>query len=128
MKLLRLDHVNVLTARLEGLVRFYEDLLGLRLGPRPDFPMAGAWLYLGDQAVIHLVEVSERRAAVNPRIEHFAFRAEGLSDLTNRLTAAGVPHSVDPVPGLPLVQVNLRDPDGNHIHVDFDTAGTATQD
>lgn len=128
MKLLRLDHVNILTARLDLMERFYEDILGLRVGPRPAFTMAGAWLYLGDQAVVHLVEVRDRRAAVNPRIAHFAFQATGLTDLTDRLTGAGVPYSVDPVPGLPLVQVNLRDPDGNHIHVDFDTAEASAGD
>ncbi len=31
-------------------------------------------------------------------------------------------YTIDPVPGFPVVQVNLRDPDGNHIHIDFDQA------
>ena len=26
---------------------------------------------------------------------------------------------IAPVPGAPIVQINLHDPDGNHIHVDF---------
>jgi hypothetical protein len=24
------------------------------------------------------------------------------------------------VPGFPIVQINIWDPDGNHLHVDFD--------
>ena len=37
------------------MVDWYCDILGLRTGPRPDFPFQGAWLYAGENAVIHLV-------------------------------------------------------------------------
>ena len=38
---------------------WYRDILGLRTGPRPDFPIPGAWLYAEDTAMVHLVAVSE---------------------------------------------------------------------
>ena len=34
----------------------------------------------------------------------------------------------DEVPEFPVVQVNLRHPDGNHIHIDFDIAEMADLD
>lgn len=119
MPLERLDHVNLRTAHLEEMIAWYGRVLDLHPGPRPDFPFGGAWLYIGDRPAIHLVEVAEPPAAVAPRIEHFAIAATGLRELLARLEAEGVEHSLDPVPGLPVVQVNLHDCDGNHIHIDF---------
>lgn len=115
-----MDHVNIRTANLGDMVRWYKNVLGMPTGPRPDFPFPGAWLYVGDQAVVHLVGVeTQLRGGGEITLEHFAFRAIGMAKFLQRLEAAGVAHSVDPVPGFPVVQVNLHDPDGNHIHVDF---------
>jgi catechol 2,3-dioxygenase-like lactoylglutathione lyase family enzyme len=114
------DHVNVRTANLDAMVAFYGEILGLHPGKRPDFKFPGAWLYLGDQAYIHLVGVAKApEAGGNVTLEHFAFRATGLAAFREKLDARGIPHSVDAVPGFPVVQVNFHDPDGNHIHVDF---------
>jgi hypothetical protein len=78
---------------------------------------------LGDLAVIHLVGLDRQVAAGDDlTLEHFAFRATGFDTFRQRLIDRDVPHTVDPVPGFPVVQINLRDPDGNHIHIDFDAA------
>ena len=95
---------------------------GLHPGKRPDFNIPGAWLYLNDTAVVHLVGVIEEPSiGANPSLEHFAFSAEGLDEFVEKLKSRGIAHTVDPVPGVPLLQVNLHDFDGNHIHVDFRT-------
>ncbi len=119
MKLKRLDHVNIRTARLDVQIAWYAAVLGLTSGPRPPFGFRGAWMYLGDAPIVHLVEVADEPRSVEPKIEHFAISAEGLPAFLERLEANDVTYSVDPVPEFPIVQVNLRDPDGNHIHVDF---------
>ncbi len=120
MTLKAFDHVNVRTTRLEDMVEWYGNILGLRPGKRPDFNFPGAWLYLNDTAVVHLVGVQkEPLIGANPALEHFAFRAEGLDEFVDKLKRRGIDHTVDPVPGVPILQVNLRDFDGNHIHVDF---------
>jgi catechol 2,3-dioxygenase-like lactoylglutathione lyase family enzyme len=123
--LVALDHVNIRTARVDALAAFYCDVLGLTRGPRPPFPFAGAWLYCGDGAVVHLVEAPAPLASiatVEPSLSHFAFRATGLAAFVARLREAGVPHRVACLPGSRVVQVNLRDLDGNALHVDFDEA------
>ena len=83
-----LDHVNIRTANLAALRRFYSDVLGLKDGARPPFKFGGAWLYCGEQAAVHLVEVGQAPAGHQPRIEHFAFRAAGLADFLARASQA----------------------------------------
>ena len=99
MKMHRLDHVYVKASRLDQMFQVYEDILGLNSGPRPNFPFQGA--------------------SIDPRIEHFVFRATGLAELIKTLTQAGIRHSVDPASDLPNVQVDLEERGGNYIHIDF---------
>ena len=121
--LIALDHVNIRTARVEELAAFYCDVLGLTRGQRPPFPFGGAWLYCGDGAVVHLVEApagaAGAGAAGDLSLSHFAFRATGMIAFVARLREAGVPHQVAHLPGSRVAQVNLRDLDGNALHVDF---------
>ena len=56
MKLTGLDHVNIRTASLEAMIGSYETVLGLTNGARPPFGFGGAWLYVGERPVVHLVE------------------------------------------------------------------------
>lgn len=119
MPLERLDHVNVRTARLGAMMDFYQRVVGLKLGERPPFSFSGAWLYLNDQAVLHLVEVESPPAGAEPRIEHFAFRATGLEEFVSRLNASSVEYRRSMVPATGLEQVHFSDPDGNHIEVGF---------
>ncbi len=123
MALERFDHVNVRTGRLDEMVDWYGRYLGLMPGRRPDFGFPGAWLYLGDQALIHFVGISQHpQPGSDLRLEHFAFSATGMKAFLAKLDAGGIAYSIDAVPGFDVVQVNFFDPDGNHIHVDFNTA------
>lgn len=122
MPLTAFDHVNVRTTQLDTMIDWYTKVLGMRSGPRPDFGFPGAWMYLGDKALVHLVGVTEAHPGENLTLEHFAFRAEGMAAFRENLSAHGVEYSVDKVPTIPVVQLNFFDPDGNHIHVDFDAA------
>ena len=119
MALQFLDHVNLRTTRLNEMTRFYSDVLGMRPGARPPFSFGGAWLYCGEKAAIHLVEVERAPRTREPRIEHFAFRAVGLSDFLAHLRKLDTAYRISIVPGYELRQVNIHDPDGNHIEVTF---------
>jgi catechol 2,3-dioxygenase-like lactoylglutathione lyase family enzyme len=121
----RLDHINIRTARLQELIDWYGRVLGLLPGRRPDFPFAGAWLYAGTHALVHLVEVADASDVGAPerlQLEHGAFSATGLGDFLALLSDLGERHRLLRLPGMPVVQVNVWDPDGNHLHVDFNAA------
>lgn len=119
MAVTQFDHVNLRTAHLDRLVAFYHEVLGLEPGERPPFPFGGCWLYCDGLAVLHLVEVETQPETSQPRLEHFAFRAEGLSDFLAELRARKIAYNVRVVPGYETRQVNIHDPDGNHVHIDF---------
>ena len=53
-------------------------------------------------------------------MEHVAFRASGYQTFLDNLARHGLEPGLINVPGTELVQVNIHDPDGNHIHIDFD--------
>lgn len=119
----RLDHVNLQTVQFDVMIAWYEHFLCLKNGYRPRFPFPGAWMYAGDIPVVHLVPVQV--APLTPgdlALEHAAFRASGFVEFMERLQEAEEPFRIVRVPDMPLVQVNVWDPDGNHLHIDFDAA------
>ncbi len=120
MHFIRLDHVNIRTQRLAQVRQFYVEVLGLMEGKRPDFSFAGAWLYLGAEPIIHLVEAGEAPdPPANLQLQHFAISGEGLSDFLSHLRALNIAYRVRVVPGFGTYQVNIQDPDGNCLHLDF---------
>ncbi len=122
MQITRLDHVNIRTARLDVLVDWYTNVLNLEVGKRPSFRFPGAWLYAGDQALVHLVGVDDAPAANRGRdlqMEHVAFSAMDGESFEARLKELGETYRRSDLPEINCYQINLWDPDGNHIHVDF---------
>jgi len=120
MPLEHLDHVNLRTHNVARMIEFYASVLGLRVGPRPAFAFGGAWLYCADRAAVHLVEVGEQPSPSGElSLEHFAFVADGFDEFEQRLQAAGIEYRTSRQLGSETRQLNLRDPDGNRIHIDF---------
>ena len=75
-----LDHVNINTSNMKDTLSFYTDLLDFTDGFRPPFDFPGAWLYAGENAVIHLVfSDSEPNVICNP-VDHIAFEATGFEE------------------------------------------------
>ncbi|MET1411133.1 VOC family protein [Roseibium sp. HPY-6] len=122
MQITQLNHVNLRTTQLDAMISWYQDVLGLKSGPRPDFPFPGAWLYAGETAFVHLVGIdgdAGTGSEVELKLEHFAFSANGANEFENRLQERGVEFRKSEIAAVNLVAFNVWDPDGNHIHVDF---------
>lgn len=120
MPLIHLDHVNLRTANVARMIEFYSGVLGLRVGARPPFSFGGAWLYCDERPVVHLVEVAEQPSPEGElRMEHFAFAARGFQEFTGKLESANVEYRLSKLFGTETRQLNVRDPDGNRVHIDF---------
>jgi catechol 2,3-dioxygenase-like lactoylglutathione lyase family enzyme len=123
MGLERLDHINVNTTQLAAMKAWYSEVLGMTPGPRPNFSFGGAWMYCEGLPVVHLVE----RARLEPvsgdlKLQHFALTAKDLGGFLERLKALGVPYRVGIIDDFELCQINVTDPDGNNLHIDFPLA------
>ncbi|MBS28347.1 MAG: glyoxalase [Alphaproteobacteria bacterium] len=115
-----LDHVNIRTSRLDEMSAFYEDVLGLKRGRRPAFQFGGAWHYCGTQAIVHLVESAKSIKTGEAQVEHFALRAGGsMRSFQRKLREHDAPYEVIDLLDINMRQVNVFDPDGNKIEVQF---------
>lgn len=118
-----IDHINIRTRKFAETLEFYVQALGLTKGPRPDFGFPGAWLYSGDKAVLHLVDLSQTSEPQKPDsgvLDHVAFGCTGFQAMKERLAARGVSFRSREVPGRDIWQIFLRDPNGLTIELNFD--------
>lgn len=124
MRVLDIDHAAIKTARLAETQAFFVEVLGLRVGPRPAFDFAGAWLYAGDKDVVHLVETEhDKLPSPAASINHFALRVANFDAALARLRALAVPFELDVTPGGELRQVYVTDPNG--VRVELNAPGAS---
>jgi catechol 2,3-dioxygenase-like lactoylglutathione lyase family enzyme len=120
-----LDHFNIRTRNLTGTVRFYEDILGLIKGDRPNFAFPGAWMYSEGKAVVHLVDISKTDEAQKPDsgvVHHVAFASRGFDGMRQRLKSKGMEFDSRQVPGGDLWQIFVNDPNGVMIELNYEAA------
>jgi glyoxylase I family protein len=119
MDVLRIHHVSVVVADTGRALRFYRDLLGLRVDPtRPDLGYPGAWLAVGEQQ-IHLLELPnpdpvDGRPLHGGRDRHLALLVEDIDALARTLDATGVAFTRSRSGRRALF---CRDPDGNALEL-----------
>ena len=127
MATLGMNHFTVLTDDVARTVDFYCDLMGLAQGYRPDLGFPGAWLYAGEQAVLHVVGGKAREALKPGVIDHMAFTATGLPATLEKLTARGVHYACRQQTGTGLWQVFFHDPNNARVELDFAADERAAQ-
>jgi catechol 2,3-dioxygenase-like lactoylglutathione lyase family enzyme len=122
----QLEHFTVRCADIDVTRDFYANMLGLRVGPRPDFPFKGHWLYFGERPVVHLVDKteSEIRDGVHTgkdtgALDHVAFRGVDIEATRATLKAANIAFHETGVPGGRLRQIFVPDPDGVLVELNF---------
>ena len=136
MPLSHIEHFLLQTADMEKTREWYVNVLGMRVGPNPDFKFPVFWLYLGDKDVVHVTEggakASENRkryvgqesqaTAGSGAIDHLAFRATGLRDMIAHLKALGVDFKQRQVNDQGLYQLFMFDPNGIKIELNYANA------
>lgn len=123
MKIDRIHHLNIrcTPGDLERIEKFYGEVIGLKKGPRPNFPNPGIWLYLDDHPIVH---VSARCAEGflqekhHGSIDHVAFQVHGAAGFRERLDSMGIPYEQQNVAGAGY-QIFLRDPLGTQLEFNF---------
>ncbi len=123
-----MNHFTILTNDVDGAVDFYDELLGLTAGPRPNFDFPGAWLYAGGAPILHVIGGRPKSELKPGVIDHMAFTGRDLSGTLAKLKARGIEHTCRRQVGSGTWQVFLHDPNGAKVEIDFaadETAPTA---
>ncbi len=130
MQVERLDHVNIITDRLDDTARFYATLLGLerRDAPPPLTPQNAQWMYdRNGQAIVHInatdcprtYDRSVEPGAVTGAIHHVALKCSGHADLIEQIGAMGLAYQTNVVPAIGLTQVFTTDPNNVLLELNF---------
>ena len=114
-----IDHVSLLVSDADRACRFYAEVLGLSVLPRPDLGFPGAWLSLGGGQALHLLELPDPdprdgRPAHGGRDRHFALRVGATAPFAERLEAQGIEFTRSRSGRDALF---FRDPDGNAVEL-----------
>jgi catechol 2,3-dioxygenase-like lactoylglutathione lyase family enzyme len=118
---MQLDHINLSTPGdlMEAVKDFYCEVLGFAVGPRPDIPIPGYWLYhhSGGGASIHLIESDQHRPPDGNYLDHVAFRVPSVEAVRERLEERQVEYRELKLEELGIHQVVVTDPAGTKVEI-----------
>ena len=132
MPVTQLEHYLVVSEVLEKTKDFYCDVLGMRVGDRPDLGFVGYWLYLGDVACLHLAD-RESYATYKARvgtpvpqqtvdtgaIDHIAFNAVGFAATIAQLEGRSLTYRQNDIRDFGLRQIFVQDPNAITLELNF---------
>jgi catechol 2,3-dioxygenase-like lactoylglutathione lyase family enzyme len=133
MPLSHIEHFLVQTESIEKTRDWYVRVLGMRVGPNPDFKFPVCWLYLGERDIVHITEggakagenrkkyVGQESTATHGTgvLDHIAFRASGLRDMLEHLRREKIDFKQRMVSDQGLYQLFLFDPNGIKIELNY---------
>ena len=111
------------------------EVLGFERLPRPNFGFEGVWLRLpgSDSQALHVIEADPELQRKPPlldswlleglperhirRSHHIALTVPDIEKARSTLQAHGLRFAENRVPGKPVVQLFLFDPDGNGVEI-----------
>ena len=136
MALKTFEHVLILADDVDKTKDFYVNILGLEVGYRPDFPFKGYWLYLNNNkaACIHIamrkqdtgqdyyIGKKDDVKSGSGAIDHVAFNADDIERMKSKLDNISMEYTHRKVPGFPLEQIFIMDPDGVKVELNYATS------
>jgi len=156
MEIKRIDHYSIRTLDVEASRRFYTEIIGLKVGPRPPFNFPGVWLYKGEPpadldnpennyGMVHVMGVDrdnpqaliDYMGGADPdtlkdstgALDHIALAVTGRAVMLERCRRGNVGFFERTVPALGLHQVFIKDPNGVTIELNFPASeSSSTQD
>jgi catechol 2,3-dioxygenase-like lactoylglutathione lyase family enzyme len=137
------DHYTLRSADVDRSAAFYQRVMGFRVEPLAGFAFPMRLLFLGDQAIVHLLGAGPALDAFLARtapshadgpqrrtgnLEHVAFNGTGLRQFKDTLDAVGVRYVQRSLDDHGVAQFLFDDPDGVEIEVNFPLAELAGDD
>ena len=130
MQVEALDHVNIITDRLDETARWYVDMLNLerRDAPPPLTPETAQWMFdRQGRAIVHINSVECARTcdrkvepgALTGALHHVALRLTGYEELKARLDARGADYEENLVEAISLRQIFTADPNNVLLELNF---------
>lgn len=132
MPIRELNHFFVRALDLEATRRFYTEILGFEVMPRPDFPFPGYWMGVNGAIQVHVgpSNIPNRQAyylgtkddaadGQSGVIDHVAFLAEDPAAFVERFRERGIEFRPRHLPESNLYQLFIRDPNGVMIELNF---------
>ena len=125
-----LDHVNIITDRLDDTARFYGELLGLerRDAPPPLTPQTATWMFDAEnRAIIHInstdcyrtYDREVRPGELTGALHHVALKCVGYDVVKARLDAMGADYQENLVAAISLRQIFTPDPNNVLLELNF---------
>lgn len=124
----RIDHIEIVTDRLEPTIAFYTEVLGFTVGARDRIPRPGsdavlniAYLGLGGTTV-ELMSYEGLPVAPEPAKEHLGYRmmaleVEDMKDALAYLETKGVQAAWGPIFRDSYARAEIEDPNGYRIEL-----------
>lgn len=120
-----LDHWAILTKDEEKCIAFYQDILGLKVGPRPKLTFQGVWFYAGDHPIVHVISDREFQPGETAAFDHIAFAMEGSHvEMEERLRENDIPFKSRLIERTGVYQIACSDPDGCGVELNFKSVGS----
>lgn len=128
------DHYTIRAADIDKSAAFYAEVMGFRAEKLDGFEFPMRLLFLGDQAIVHLLGVGPELDAFLARsapsyleaaqrktgnMEHVAFNGTDLHEFKKRLDKSGVNYVQRSLDDYGVAQFLFDDPDGIEIEVNF---------
>jgi lactoylglutathione lyase len=114
-----LNHVAIYVTDLEKSIKFYSEIIGLKVIPRPAFDFPGEWFQIGKTQQLHLIagrdETSEPVA--RSRYNHFALRINSYIEMEKLLVSKGASFQTPRRRPDGAMQIFIQDPDGYYIEL-----------
>jgi catechol 2,3-dioxygenase-like lactoylglutathione lyase family enzyme len=152
MEIKRIDHYSIRTLDVEASRKFYTEIIGLTVGPRPSFDFPGVWLYNGEPpanldnaennyGIVHVMGVDrdnpqalidymggadpDTQIGSTGALDHIALAVTGRASMLDRCRRSNVGFFERTVPMLGLHQVFIKDPNGVTIELNFPASETS---
>jgi len=132
MPIRELNHFFVRALDLEETRRFYTEVLGFEVMPRPNFPFPGYWMGVNGAIQVHVgpSDIANRQTyylgtpddaadGQSGVIDHVAFAADDPAGFIERFKARGIAFRPRHLPESNLYQLFIRDPNGVMIELNF---------